>query len=151
MNAQTYTFTAVVNKQGEQYHAFCPEVITDAKGETIDEAIANLKTATREYIEKEGLPGFTKPWLIVAGIEVKPKGGQKHLFDVIAHQEDGEYVVFCPEVGTADQGQTLEFALRMLKEGTKLYLENASLPNYSKPQLIDFSVEAHERELERAA
>lgn len=141
MAEQTYTFTAVVTRQGDRFVAFCPEVITDGEGSTIEEAIANLKVATKEYVEEEGLPSFTKPWLITAGIKIKPKNGEgkTYVFDVVAHQEDDEYVVFCPEVGTSDYGETLEFALRMLKEGTKLYLEHAVSPDYGKPQLIDFT------------
>lgn len=153
MGAEMYTFTAMVNKRGDEYYAFCPEVATDSRGETQEAAIANLRQETEAYLRVEPLPGFTKPWLIKAGIEVKPnnRNDETYIFDVVAHQEDGEYVVFCPQVGTSDYGDTLEYALRMLKEGTKLYLEHADFPDYGTPQLIDFSVEVCQRELAEVA
>ncbi len=153
MDTKTYTFTAMVNKRGNEYYAFCPEVATDCDGETLATAVANLRQETESYLKQEPLPGFTKPWLIPAGIEVKPKNneGKIYIFDVVVHQEDGQYVVFCPEVGTSDYGDTLEYALRMLKAGTKLYLEHAPFPDYSKPQLIDFTVEVGQRELVEVA
>jgi predicted RNase H-like HicB family nuclease len=96
------------------------------------------------------LPNFTKPWLIPAAIEVEPRAGEHYVFDVVAHQEEGEYVVFCPQVGTSDYGDTLEYALRMLRAGTKLYLQRSTFPDYSKPQLIDFAVEIGKVELKLA-
>ncbi len=149
MATQTYTFTAVVNKQRGNYLAFSPEAVVDGEGLTIEDALANLKLATQKQLEEESLYGFTKPWLITNGIEVAPDNGskQKYRFDVIVHQEDGDYVVFCPEVGTSDSGETLEYALRMLIAGTKLYLECGPLPDYSKPFLVEFSVEVRRQEL----
>lgn len=38
------------------------------------------------------------------------------------------YVAECPEVGTVDQGATIEEALANLKEATRLYLEDGPLP-----------------------
>jgi len=40
------TFSAVLHKEGNLYVAECPEVGTVSQGETVDEAIANLKEAT---------------------------------------------------------------------------------------------------------
>ena len=34
----------------------------------------------------------------------------------------------CPEVGTVDQGETIEQAIAGLKEATRLYLEELTLP-----------------------
>lgn len=41
------------------------------------------------------------------------------------------YVAECPEVGTIDQGETIEEAIAGLKEATRLYLEEFSLPETS--------------------
>ena len=40
------TFTAVMHKEGALYVAECPEVGTVSQGNSIEEAIANLKEAT---------------------------------------------------------------------------------------------------------
>ena len=39
---QIYTFTAVLDREGDWYVAECPEVGTVSQGGTIDEALANL-------------------------------------------------------------------------------------------------------------
>jgi predicted RNase H-like HicB family nuclease len=46
------TFTAVVHKEEELYVALCPEVGTISQGETIEEAVLNLKEATELYLEE---------------------------------------------------------------------------------------------------
>lgn len=48
---KTKTFTAIVYKDEDMYVAECSEVGTVDQGETIEEAIANLKEATRLYLE----------------------------------------------------------------------------------------------------
>lgn len=49
-------------------------------------------------------------------------------FTVILHKEDDMYIAECLEVGTVDQGETIEQAIAGLKEATRLYLEEFSLP-----------------------
>ncbi|MBD1855838.1 MULTISPECIES: type II toxin-antitoxin system HicB family antitoxin [Leptolyngbya] len=44
-------------------------------------------------------------------------------FTVIISKEDDMYIAECPEVGTVDQGETIEQAVAGLKEATRLYLE----------------------------
>jgi predicted RNase H-like HicB family nuclease len=51
-----------------------------------------------------------------------------HSFTAVVHKEDDIYVAECPEVGTIDQGETIEEAIAGLKEATRLYLEEFSLP-----------------------
>jgi predicted RNase H-like HicB family nuclease len=53
----------------------------------------------------------------------------------ILHREEDMYVAECPEVGTVDQGATLEEALANLKEATRLYLEEFPLPEDTSPRL----------------
>jgi hypothetical protein len=40
---------------------------------------------------------------------------------VIVYKEDDMYIAECPEVGTVDQGETIEQAIAGLKEATRLY------------------------------
>ena len=49
-------------------------------------------------------------------------------FTVLLYKEDDLYIAECPEVGTVDQGETIEAALAGLKEATRLYLEEFPLP-----------------------
>jgi len=46
------TFTAVIHKEDDLYIADCPEVGTVSQGNTVEEAIANLKEATELYLEE---------------------------------------------------------------------------------------------------
>jgi len=46
------TLTAVVHKEEDVYVAECPEVGTASQGETIEEAVENLKEATELYLEE---------------------------------------------------------------------------------------------------
>jgi predicted RNase H-like HicB family nuclease len=44
------TFTAVIHKEEDMYVAECPEVGTVSQGESIEEAVNNLKEATELYL-----------------------------------------------------------------------------------------------------
>lgn len=50
---------------------------------------------------------------------------------VIVYKEDDMYVAECPEVGTVDQGETIEQAIAGLRKATRLYLEEFPLPETS--------------------
>lgn len=50
------------------------------------------------------------------------------------------YVAECPEVGTVDQGETIEEAITNLKEATQLYLEESSLPDASSRFITTFDI-----------
>jgi len=54
-------------------------------------------------------------------------------FTPIIYKEEDMYIAECPEVGTVDQGETIEEAIANLKEATKLYLEECPLLN---PRLL---------------
>jgi predicted RNase H-like HicB family nuclease len=56
-------------------------------------------------------------------------------FTAIVYKEDDMYIAECPEVGTVDQGETIEQAITGLKEATRLYLEEFPLPETS-PRFI---------------
>jgi len=50
------TLTAIVYREEDVYVAECPEVRTASQGETIEEAIANLKESTELYLEEFPIP-----------------------------------------------------------------------------------------------
>ena len=54
-----------------------------------------------------------------------------HSFTAIVYKEDDMCIAECPEVGTVDQGETVEQAIAGLKEATQLYLEEFPLPETS--------------------
>jgi len=53
---------------------------------------------------------------------------KNRIFTVILYKEDNMFIAECPEVGTVDQGETIEQAIAGLKEATRLYLEEFTLP-----------------------
>lgn len=48
----TRTLTAVIHREEDMYVADCPEVGTVSQGETVEEAVANLREATELYLEE---------------------------------------------------------------------------------------------------
>jgi len=63
--------TAIVQKEEDMYVATCPEVGTASQGESIEEALANLKEATELYLQEFPSKVKTRPILrtfeVVAG------------------------------------------------------------------------------------
>ena len=57
------TLTAIIHKEVDLYVAECPEVGTVSQGETIEDAIANLKEATELYLEEFPMPEGSRPFL----------------------------------------------------------------------------------------
>lgn len=49
---QTRNLTAIIYKEDDMYIAECPEIGTVDQGETIEEAVSNLQTATQLYLEE---------------------------------------------------------------------------------------------------
>ena len=65
---------------------------------------------------------------------------KSRIFTAIVHKEEDMYVAECPEVGTVDQGETIEEALANLKEATQLYLEETSIPETTPKFITSFEV-----------
>ncbi|HOQ43596.1 MAG TPA: type II toxin-antitoxin system HicB family antitoxin [Smithellaceae bacterium] len=65
------TLTAVLHREVDLYVAECPEVGTVSQGETIEEAIANLKEATELYLEEYPLKEISKPLMTTFEAAVK--------------------------------------------------------------------------------
>jgi len=57
----TKIFTALIHLEENIYVAQCPEVGTVSQGESLEEAIANLKEATELYLEEFPLPENSLP------------------------------------------------------------------------------------------
>jgi len=52
---ETFTFTVIVNKKGESYESLCLELDVTSQGETIEEAVTNLKEAVELYLDNEDI------------------------------------------------------------------------------------------------
>lgn len=61
-------------------------------------------------------------------------------FTVIVYKEDDIYIAECPEVGTVDQGETIEQAVAGLREATRLYLEEFPLSETSPRYITNIEV-----------
>jgi predicted RNase H-like HicB family nuclease len=48
---KTMTFSAVLNPEDDGFVSLCPEMDIASQGDTIDEALANLKEAVEGYFE----------------------------------------------------------------------------------------------------
>ena len=56
----TKTLTAVLHKEDDMYVAECPEVGTVSQGYSLEEALENLKEATKLYLEEFPIPKIDK-------------------------------------------------------------------------------------------
>ncbi len=65
------------------------------------------------------------------------------VFSVVVHKEKKYYVAECPEVGTVSQGETIEVAIKNLKEATELYLAEFPSQRRSRPFVSFFEVTVH--------
>ncbi|MBC1222451.1 type II toxin-antitoxin system HicB family antitoxin [Nostoc sp. UCD121] len=61
-------------------------------------------------------------------------------FAVLIYKEDDMYIAECPEVGTVDQGETIEQAIASLREATQLYLEEFPLPETSPRYMTSIEI-----------
>ncbi|MEA1951080.1 MAG: type II toxin-antitoxin system HicB family antitoxin [Planctomycetota bacterium] len=66
----TQIFTAIVRKEENLYMAECSETGTASQGETIEEALANLKEATELYLEEFPLKSSFHPILTTFEVAV---------------------------------------------------------------------------------
>ena len=65
-------------------------------------------------------------------------------FTGIIRKEGKWYVAWCPELDIASQGETLEKAIKNLKEAIALYLEDedAIIPEASELTLVEVDINA---------
>jgi predicted RNase H-like HicB family nuclease len=59
----TRTLTAIIHREVDLYVAECPEIGTVSQGDTVEDAIANLKEATELYLEEFPMPEVSRPFL----------------------------------------------------------------------------------------
>ncbi len=45
--------SAIINKEGDWYVSWCPELDVASQGKTVEEAVSNLKEAVELYLEDE--------------------------------------------------------------------------------------------------
>jgi predicted RNase H-like HicB family nuclease len=64
-------------------------------------------------------------------------------FTAVLHKEEDIYVAECPEIGTVSQGNTIEVALKNLKEATELYLEEFPVKKEAMAFMTIFEVSEH--------
>jgi predicted RNase H-like HicB family nuclease len=57
------TLTAVIHREDDLYVAECPEAGTISQGDTIEDAIINLKEATELYLEEFPLRSIPRSFL----------------------------------------------------------------------------------------
>ena len=62
---------------------------------------------------------------------------------VLTPAEEGGFVAFNPETGTASQGETIEEAIANLREAVSLYLEEFPLQHSGAPLVTTFDVPVH--------
>jgi predicted RNase H-like HicB family nuclease len=62
---------------------------------------------------------------------------------VLTHAEEGGFVSYNPETGTASQGNTIEEALGNLREAVELYLEEFPMKFGAAPLVTTFDVVEH--------
>jgi predicted RNase H-like HicB family nuclease len=72
----TKTLTAIIHKEVDLYVAECPEVGTVSQGETIEDAIANLREATELYLEEFPMPEGGRPFLTTFEAVVDKAAGE---------------------------------------------------------------------------
>ncbi|MCX6198810.1 MAG: type II toxin-antitoxin system HicB family antitoxin [Bacteroidetes bacterium] len=63
-------------------------------------------------------------------------------FTATIHREEDIYVAECVEIGTVSQGNSVEDALKNLKEATELYLEEFPTQESSQAFLTTFTTAA---------
>ncbi|WP_094555260.1 type II toxin-antitoxin system HicB family antitoxin [Synechococcus sp. 1G10] len=62
---------------------------------------------------------------------------------VLIPAEEGGYLAYNPETGTASEGESIDEALANLREATSLYLEEFPLAVTGHPLVTMFSIPAH--------
>ncbi len=68
------SYTAIIQKGKLKYVALCPELDVASQGNSIEQAIKNLKEAVELYIEEMGEPAKYSGEKIIVNFEVKKHG-----------------------------------------------------------------------------
>jgi predicted RNase H-like HicB family nuclease len=62
----TLRLTAVVTREGDWYVARCLEVEATSQGETVEQALANLREVVEVYLEEEPAPAMSQTPLVTS-------------------------------------------------------------------------------------
>lgn len=73
--------TAIVDKEGDWYTAWCPDTDIASQGQTVDEALDSLKEALELYLEDEDAKVLSKAPLFTT-IEVNRHGKASHCIGI---------------------------------------------------------------------
>jgi predicted RNase H-like HicB family nuclease len=73
----TRTLTAIIHKEVDLYVAECPEVGTVSQGDTVEDAIMNLKEATELYLDEFPMPEISRPFLTTFEAAVDKAVGER--------------------------------------------------------------------------
>ena len=57
----TYKFSAIIEREGKWYVGICPELDVASQGETLEEALANLREAVQLFLESADPSEVTLP------------------------------------------------------------------------------------------
>ncbi len=69
-----YTLSAVVNKEGDSFVSWCPELDIASQGDTVEDAVDNLREAIELYLEDEDAKLPVKhPLITTVEVNVKHK------------------------------------------------------------------------------
>jgi len=73
--------TAIVEKEGNLYTAWCPDADIASQGKTVDEALERLKEALELYLEDEDAQLISKAPLLTT-VEVNLYGKASHFVGI---------------------------------------------------------------------
>jgi predicted RNase H-like HicB family nuclease len=65
-SSSTLHLTVVIAQEGDWYVARCLEIEAVSQGETVEEALANLREVIEVYLEEEGVPPALAPPLVTS-------------------------------------------------------------------------------------
>ena len=66
-----------------------------------------------------------------------------HVIAILNRAEEGGYVAYNPETGTATEGETIDEALANLREAVEIYLEEFPLKLGEAPLVTTLDVAVH--------
>jgi predicted RNase H-like HicB family nuclease len=66
----SYTFTAAVHQEEDWYVARCLELDVASQGQSVDEALANLREAVEAYLEEVTQPAI-EPTPLITSFQVR--------------------------------------------------------------------------------
>jgi len=73
---ENHVFNAILTKEEDIFVAECPEVGTVSQGESVEEALANLKEATELYLEEFPLSKRNNPLITIFEVSKNARIGK---------------------------------------------------------------------------